>query len=102
MRIPKAAYCAMEYYRWAFRSRARQDGRRFNSAMRRPIRVPVLQLHGQDDPYMPVARARGSGRWVSGRYEWQQFPGGHFLAEENPEAVSNALLSWLSRLPEIA
>ncbi len=99
MRIPMAAHCAMEYHRWAFRSRLRRDGHRFASAMRRQITVPVLQLHGRDDPHVPVPRARGSGRWVSGHYEWQQLPGGHFLAEESPQAVTGALLDWLARLP---
>lgn len=99
MALPSAAHCAMEYYRWAFRSRVRQDGRRFVDAMRRTIRVPVLQLHGTADPHIPPAHARGSDRWVSGPLTWAAVAGaGHFLAEEAPTEVNDALLRWLCRL----
>lgn len=98
MRIPSAAHCSMEYYRWAFRSQFRQDGRRFRHAMRRRIRVPVLQLHGLGDPYVDRHHAEGSSRWTSENHTFTLLPGGHFLAEENPDGVSDALLDWLDRL----
>ena len=49
MRIHPAYYCAAEYFRWLVRSIPRQDGRRFADSLRRPVRAPVLQLHGDFD-----------------------------------------------------
>lgn len=98
MRIPNAAHSAMEYYRWAFRSQFRQDGRRFRRTMRRRIHVPVLQLHGDRDPYISQRHAAGSAHWVGPDYTWKLLQGGHFLAEENPDAVNRELLAWLADL----
>ncbi|HEX2296918.1 MAG TPA: alpha/beta hydrolase, partial [Pseudonocardiaceae bacterium] len=61
MLIPGAAHCALEYYRWLGRSRVRLDGYRFTRAVNRPVRVPVLQLHGGDDPCLLERTARRSG-----------------------------------------
>ncbi len=97
--IPSVAHSAMEYYRWAFRSRVRTDGRRFTQALRHTVAVPVLQLHGALDGQVPPAQARGSSRWVRGDYSWHLLEGaGHFLAEEAPEQVSGLLVSWLAEL----
>jgi len=97
--IPSVAHSAMEYYRWAFRSRVRTDGRRFTQALRHTVAVPVLQLHGALDGQVPPAQARGSSRWVRGDYSWHLLEGaGHFLAEEAPEQVSGLLISWLAEL----
>lgn len=98
MRIPASAHCSMEYYRWAMRSRVRADGRRFTAALRRRVAVPVLQLHGRHDPHIPLRHALGSQQWVSGPYEWHALDGGHFLAEESPDAVNVLLGDWLARL----
>jgi len=97
--IPSAAHSAMEYYRWAFRSRVRTDGRRFTRTMRRTVQVPVLQLHGSLDGQVPAAQARGSSRWVRGDYSWHLLEGvGHFLAEEAPDQVTTLLTEWLDQL----
>jgi pimeloyl-ACP methyl ester carboxylesterase len=99
MRIPFVAHSAMEYYRWAFRSLPRPDGRRFAAAVRHTVTVPVLQVHGSADSCVVPAVARGSSRFVRGRYRWELVDGaGHFLAEEAPEAVSALLLDWLASL----
>ncbi|HZI98140.1 MAG TPA: alpha/beta hydrolase [Actinomycetales bacterium] len=99
MRLPFVAHSAMEYYRWAVRSVPRQDGRRFASAVRHTIAVPVLQLHGALDTYVTPAHARSSSRFVRGQYRWELVDGaGHFLAEEAPEATSALLLDWLDSL----
>jgi pimeloyl-ACP methyl ester carboxylesterase len=88
---------ALEYYRWAFRSVPRGDGRRFRTALRHPIDVPVLQLHGSLDRCVLPRTAKRSGRFVGGSYEWQLIEGaGHFPHEEAPDAVSAELLRWLA------
>jgi pimeloyl-ACP methyl ester carboxylesterase len=94
-RIPQAAYGSMEYFRWAGRSQLRPDGWRYVRRMASPVTAPTLQLHGELDPYVLPASARGSGRYVAGAYEWRELPGvGHFLHEETPEEVSRHIAEW--------
>ena len=49
MQIPQAAFCALEGYRWAFRSVLRLHGYRFVKLMQQPLVTPTLQLHGALD-----------------------------------------------------
>ena len=86
---------ALEYYRWAFRSILRSDGRRFRSALGRPVQAPTLQLHGSLDRCVLPRSAQRSGRYVGGSYEWRLIDGvGHFPHEEAPDVVSAELLRW--------
>jgi len=90
------AHCAVEYHRWAVRSFLRTDGRRYAQRMETPIEVPVLQVHGVEDPSVLVRSAVGSQEWVDGAYSLLELPGvGHFPQEEVPVRFSAALLSWL-------
>jgi len=92
--IPKVSHCSLEYHRWIFRSRWRPDGLRYGLRMRTPVRVPVLQIHGELDPVCPPGAARSSRR--AGTHAWAPIPGaGHFPHEERPEEVSRALVAWL-------
>jgi len=94
-RIPQAAYGAMEYYRWAFRSQLRPDGLRYARRMAAPVSAPTLQLHGSLDRCILPSTAQGSGRYVAGTYEWRDLPGiGHFPPEEAPELVTEAIAGW--------
>jgi pimeloyl-ACP methyl ester carboxylesterase len=96
MLIPAAAHCALEYYRWVGRSQFRFDGRRFSRAVDRVARVPVLQLHGADDPYVLERTARRSARWAGNGYRYQVLPGvGHFVAQEAPEQTTALLTEFL-------
>jgi pimeloyl-ACP methyl ester carboxylesterase len=95
MLILGAPHCALEYYRWAVRSLPRSDGRRFRRALRRPLDVPTLQLHGSVDACALPETAQGSGRYVAGRYEWRLLDGiGHFPHEEAPDLVTGELVHW--------
>ena len=95
MQILAAPHCALEYYRWAVRSIPRADGRRYRQAMRRPVLAPTLQLHGSVDACVLPSSAAGSGRYVSGEYEWRLYDGlGHFPHEEAPAAVTEDILRW--------
>jgi pimeloyl-ACP methyl ester carboxylesterase len=85
----------MEYYRWAGRSQLRPDGLRYARRMAAPVTAPTLQLHGEFDPYVLPGTARGSERYVAGAYEWRTLPGvGHFLPEESPDHVTEAIAAW--------
>ncbi|GAB3852585.1 alpha/beta hydrolase [Micromonospora andamanensis] len=95
MRIPQAAFCALEGYRWAFRSVLRLHGYRFVKLMQRPLAAPTLQLHGARDVAALPRTAQGSGRYVSGPYEWRLLDEvGHFPHLETPDLVLGEILRW--------
>lgn len=97
MAVPFAATAAAEYYRWLFRSRVSVAGVRYLARMRAAITVPVLQIHGSEDPVVLPSVVHGSGRYVDGPWQLATLPGvGHFPAEEDPGAVSDLLTSWLT------
>jgi pimeloyl-ACP methyl ester carboxylesterase len=95
LRIHPVAHCALEYFRWLARSQVRPDGRRYARSLRRPVEMPVLQLHGDLDTCVLPRTAQGSGRYVSGDYEWRQLAGvGHFPHNEAADIVSGELIRW--------
>jgi len=99
MRVPFVAHTSMEYYRWAARSVLRTDGRRFAAALRDPVRVPVLQIHGGLDPWVLPETAALSGARVDAPLRFELLPSaGHFLPEEAPDQVNAILLDWLGSL----
>jgi len=100
MQVPFVAHTSLEYFRWAVRSLPRRDGRRFADALRRPVEIPVLQLHGGADPLVLPETARAAARWVSGPLRWELLAGaGHYLPEERPDQVGAAVVDWLAGLP---
>lgn len=97
--IPSVAHCALEFHRWAFRSVPRPDGLRFAARMREPIGVPVLHIHGAQDPVVLERTAAGSERYVRAPYSWHRLEGvGHFPQEEAPDTVTSLLGDWLATL----
>jgi pimeloyl-ACP methyl ester carboxylesterase len=95
MRIPQAAFCALEAYRWAFRSTLRLQGYRFVRAIREPIVSPTLQLHGSLDTIALPSTALGSGRYVLADYEWRLLDDvGHFAHVEQPDLISGEIIRW--------
>jgi len=98
MLIPGVAHCALEYFRWAVRSQARTDGQRFAAAVARPVDMPVLQLHGAEDPSMLERTARASARWVvADRYQYRALPtAGHFPHQEAAPATTALIADFLT------
>jgi pimeloyl-ACP methyl ester carboxylesterase len=94
--IPFAAHNAMETLRWMVRSTPRVDGQRYLSALRTPVAVPVLQIHGSADRAVPLSVAA----WGNGApYRFESLPAvGHFLPEEAPERTTELLVEWLDAL----
>ncbi|CAH0198082.1 alpha/beta fold hydrolase [Roseomonas sp. CECT 9278] len=63
-------------------------------AMRPPITVPGVVLHGAEDGVDAPANSEGCGRWFSGPFRRLVVPGaGHFLPREAPQPWVEALLS---------
>ena len=99
MRIPQAAFCAMETYRWSVRAVLRLQGYRFVKLLQQPIIAPTLQLHGALDTAVLPRTAQGSGRYVIADYEWRLIPDvGHFPHLETPDVVSGELIRWAKEL----
>jgi pimeloyl-ACP methyl ester carboxylesterase len=98
MQVPGVAHCSMEYYRWAVRSQVRAEGRRFAAAVSRIPTVPVLQVHGADDPYLLLRTAEASRRWGGPHLRSKVLPGtGHFPHQERPAETTALLLDFLPR-----
>lgn len=97
LRIPFAAHNSLEQLRWFARPLTSAVGRRYLSAVRSPISVPALQLHGSRDGLFRVENATtdSSALCLNLRSEVVG-TAGHFLAEEKPELVNSILLDWLS------
>lgn len=95
MRIPQSAFCALEAYRWGFRSMLRLSGHRFRRRLRAPIVAPTLHLHGAEDTAVLPETALGSSRYVIASYEWRLLAGcGHFPHLEVPDLVSGEIIRW--------
>lgn len=93
IQIHGVAHCALEYYRWAARSQLRAEGRRFAAAMRDPVRVPVLRVHGELDPCVLLSTAQASGVWGG---ELRVVAGvGHFPHQERPDETTALLTEFL-------
>ncbi|MFC8799804.1 alpha/beta fold hydrolase [Promicromonospora sp. NPDC057138] len=102
MRIPFAAHSAAEALRWAVRSTPRMDGRRFGTALRRPLEMPVLQLQGGRDGFVRSERADLDAVALAPDLRYELIPGaGHFLPEEAPDRVNEILLNWLTRVAPV-
>jgi pimeloyl-ACP methyl ester carboxylesterase len=97
IRIAGVAHSSVEYYRWMVRSQLRPDGRRFARLLRQPVSTDTLQLHGAADSCVLAGTARGSRRYVAGRYDWKLLDAaGHFVAEEAPEEFGKIVADWLT------
>ena len=95
---PASAHCALEYHRWAIRSIPRRDGRAFTAAVRAPITVPVLQVHGEHDPTILAASVAGSSDFVQAHYTETLLTTGHYVHEERPDEFSDTVIPWLQSL----
>lgn len=98
MAIGKAAHCALEWYRWSVRSQSRVSGWRFHQLMRQGVQVPVLAVHGDQDGVLLASSVAGSQAYAHGGWDLRLLTGvGHFVHQEAPTLVSEALLSHLAR-----
>lgn len=95
---PFAARCAAEAARWFTRSPFTPTGIRLAAAMRAPITVPSMLIHGDLDACMLPAAAVKSARHITGEFERHRLADvGHFPGEEAPHTVNELLIDWLRR-----
>ncbi|HYH32374.1 MAG TPA: alpha/beta hydrolase [Pseudonocardia sp.] len=93
---PRVSHTSLEGFRWSVRSQFRPDGARYAAAVDRRVTVPVLQIHGADDPWVPDRVARASARWCGAGHAHRTLAGvGHFPHQEAPQHVTDALLDFL-------
>lgn len=62
-----------------------------------PIQQPTLMLAADGDPVLPVSLTEGMDRWIPDLTTVVIEDSGHWTQQEQPEAVSAALLDWLDR-----
>jgi pimeloyl-ACP methyl ester carboxylesterase len=74
-------------------------GRDFRRALKQPIPIPLLSIHGQEDQLVPLPAMTAAEKWVDGRHDLISLPGvGHLPHEESPAVVTAAILDWLAAL----
>jgi pimeloyl-ACP methyl ester carboxylesterase len=92
-------HCALEYQRMFVRNHFRGVGREFRRALRQPMTVPLLSIHGQEDQLVPLPTMIAAERWVDARHDLISLPDvGHLPHEEDPAVVTTAILDWLTAL----
>lgn len=97
LRIPFTAHSAMEAVRWTVRSAGRPSGRRYLAALRRPVGIPALQIHGERDPYLRRATVDVDAAAIARRLRFETLDDvGHLLPEEAPGPVTAVLVDWLA------
>jgi pimeloyl-ACP methyl ester carboxylesterase len=63
-----------------------------------PVRAPVLQIHGLDDPYLLAGALGGTWKWIDAEYTLVTLPDvGHFVQRDASETVSRLMVEWLER-----
>ena len=95
--VPGALEATLGYYRAMFDpARADPDLAEVRQATDRPIVVPTLALCGAEGQRAGIMQ--GQGRHFVGPYRFELVPGsGHFLQREQPQAVTELILEWLTR-----
>jgi pimeloyl-ACP methyl ester carboxylesterase len=84
---PAALEAALAWYRAAGTLTAVEVG---------SVTVPTLYLWGNADATVGPSAARFTGDFVAGPFRFEVLPGvGHFVTDQDPEAVTRALLSHL-------
>ena len=86
---PAALEAALAWYRAAGTLTAVEVG---------PVTVPTLYLWGDADATVGPSAARFTADFVTGPFQFEVLPGvGHFVTDQDPEAVTRGLLSHLAR-----
>jgi pimeloyl-ACP methyl ester carboxylesterase len=88
---PGAVTAAINYYRAAFRYR------REAARMYRPVRGPVLVIWGEKDSYLNPHVLDGLAAWAPDARVLRLRDASHWVQNDAPEAVNQAMLSFLNQ-----
>ncbi len=69
----------------------------FGSYLDAQITQPTLMIAADADPVLPVSLTHGMDRWIADLTTVVVEGSGHWTQQEQPEAVSTALVNWLGR-----
>lgn len=61
-----------------------------------PVQCDTLGIYSEDDRFLVASQMERSDRWVRGGWSYLQMTGGHWIPLEQPDALSDALLEFLS------
>jgi pimeloyl-ACP methyl ester carboxylesterase len=89
MARPRALESALAYYRLP-------QSRRFTTlSPMRVVTAPTLVLWGERDPFLGTELLNGLDRWVRGLHIHRFATAGHWLNQQEPTGVNQALLDFL-------
>ena len=63
-----------------------------------PVTIPALMVAADSDPVLPASLVPGMERWIEELTVAEVADAGHWVQQEQPEQVNDALLSFLSGL----
>jgi pimeloyl-ACP methyl ester carboxylesterase len=92
-RQPGALTGALNWYRASLGHRRALEDRSFEF---RPINTPTLLLWGRDDPYARRMSVESAADYMKGPYEVIELDAGHWLVQEQPDAVADEVLRHLA------
>ncbi|HET8970978.1 MAG TPA: alpha/beta hydrolase [Candidatus Nanopelagicales bacterium] len=101
LRLWPSPHCALEYLRMFGRDQLRAAGRAYRRALAVPVEVAVLSVRGSADPLVPASAMLPPPPYAPDptAHRHLEIDGaGHFPHEESPDAVSGALVAWLTGL----
>lgn len=61
------------------------------------VQAPTLVIHGRNDRFLLASGHVRSGAWIETEPQTVMLDAGHFVHQEQPEAVNRALIRWLSK-----
>ena len=97
LQVPFAVHNSLEALRWYASAMPSGSGRRYLSAVRAPISVPALQIHGARDGLFRADLADVDSTALCRDLRYEPVAGaGHFVPEEAPDLVTEILLEWLA------
>ncbi|MDY6082491.1 MAG: alpha/beta hydrolase [Actinomycetaceae bacterium] len=98
LRLPEAAQVAVDQLRWAYTSQQRPSGRKFFKMTSRPVPCPVWEVRGSLDPLLPARAWAHDAMLTTSEYRFVTIPeAGHFVPEEQPEAMNEVIIEFLQR-----
>ncbi|USR79318.1 alpha/beta fold hydrolase [Arcanobacterium pinnipediorum] len=99
LNLPMAADIAIDQLRWMYLAQQRPSGRAYLRESAHSVRLPILAIRGESDPLLPQRAWSRDGEFAIGDYQFVSIANaGHFVPEEQPERVTEAIVEFLNRI----